>query len=70
MKDLWNKDRLGDQHQKIEGLSGKGEGRRSTSKAFAEKNEKIREVQRGRAAPKKREEKGRKWWRRKEGERE
>jgi hypothetical protein len=54
VKDLWSKDRLGDQHQKDERLSGKGEGRRSTSKAFAEKNERISEVKKGRAAPRKR----------------
>jgi len=47
VKDLWNKDRLGDQHQRDEGLSGKGERRRSTSKAFTEKDERISEVERG-----------------------
>jgi hypothetical protein len=58
VKDLWNKDRLGDQHQKVmKDCQGKERGRRSTSEAFTEKNERISEVERGRAAQRKSKEK-------------
>lgn len=37
-EDLWDKERIGDQHQKDKGLSGEGEEGRSTSKASTERN--------------------------------
>lgn len=37
-EDLGDKERIGDQHQKDEGLSGEGEEGRSTSKASTERN--------------------------------
>jgi len=54
MKDFWNKDRLGDQHQKMKDCRGKERGDGQRLRPSLRGTKKVSEVEKGRAAPRKR----------------